>query len=104
MALSSSVALRPPNTPWASRSAKAAFTLVELLVTIGLIAVLTGLTALGIVRARDRAGAVKCLSNLHQIGNNIADTRVRNRLGFYSPVVVGGRSHVVLPATRTRFS
>lgn len=49
------------------RSPGRAFTLVELLVVIGIIVVLLSVLLPTIARARDKARAVKCASDMHQI-------------------------------------
>jgi len=66
----------------------AGFTLVELLVVIGLIAGLIALLLPALSRAREHARTVACASNIRQIG--IATLTYANRNDGYLPVPVTG--------------
>lgn len=65
------------------------FTLVELLVVIGIIAILVGLLLPTLAGARRQANTVKCLSNMRQIGQQMQIYASSNS-GWLFPTDAGG--------------
>jgi prepilin-type processing-associated H-X9-DG protein len=73
------------KTKWTSRNV--AFTLVELLVVIGIIAVLIGILLPVLNRARRSAYTVQCASNMRQIATAMIQY-INNNKGVLPPVMV----------------
>ena len=71
----------------AAGSSKSGFTLVELLVVIGIIALLISILMPSLQSARQSANAVKSLSNLRQLGLGLQLYKNDYR-GFYPPMSV----------------
>ena len=69
-----------------SRSPRA-FTLVELLVVIGIIAVLVAMLLPALARARDQAKMTRCMSNLRQLGIGVQLYRHHNR-DYFPPRII----------------
>ena len=91
---------RPPTmTPAASR--RGAFTLVELLVVIGIIAILIAILLPALQRAKEKANTVKCASNARQLYMASVMFASDNRGHLPRPSIVGENRNVPLIAETT---
>jgi prepilin-type N-terminal cleavage/methylation domain-containing protein/prepilin-type processing-associated H-X9-DG protein len=78
------------------RKTKTGFTLVELLVVIGIIAVLIAILLPALQRARESARQVQCMSNLRQVGYAFFMYTGENKGWFPNVGVFGGPGATVL--------
>lgn len=73
------------------RKNDAGFTLVELLVVIGIIALLVGILLPSLAKARESSNAIKCAANLRSIGQGLAIYVSENKQTFPAAYIYAGQ-------------
>lgn len=94
-------ALEPLEVSWVNRRQTRGFTLVELLVVIGIIAVLISVLLPALGRARSAAQTVQCLSNVRQLA--IASIMFANEHKGFMQTVTSDRDPNAFPTWVIRF-
>jgi len=87
---------------WRNARSSRGFTLVELLVVIGIIAVLIGILLPSLRRAREQAQLVTCQSNLKQIGAGLVMYANDFRDRYPDSITTGGFAYRMRPGLKTQ--
>jgi len=93
------VSLRPRKSDSSRRTRtsvsgdRPAFTLLELLVVVGIIALLVGILLPALATARAEGMKAKCLGNLHALGQAFAAYSVDDLSGYTSPIHPKAETH-----------